>query len=156
MFLALRQDFLHHIAMHVGQPHVAAAEAEGQALVVDAEQVQHRGVQVVNLDLVLDGFVAVIVGGAVDRAAFDAAAGQPDGEAKRVVIAAVGPLGEGRAAELAGPDDQRRLQQPAAFRSFNSAAIGWSTARALFSWPVSQAAVLVPAIAADAWDRSVR
>ena len=59
---------LHHFAMHVGQPHVAAAEAVGQPLVVDAEQVQHRGVQVVDLDLVLDGVVAVLVGRAVDRA----------------------------------------------------------------------------------------
>ena len=69
---------MHDFAVDVGQPHVAAAEAIGQPLVVDAQEVQHRGVQVVDLDLVLDGVVAVVVGGAVDRAALDAAAGQPD------------------------------------------------------------------------------
>ena len=73
-----RQNLPDHLAVHVGQAHVAAAEAVGQPLVVDAQQVQHRGVQVVDLDLVLDGVVAVLVGRAVDRAALDAAAGQPD------------------------------------------------------------------------------
>ncbi len=72
------QDPRNHLAVHVGQPHVAAAEAVGQSLVVDAQQMQHRRVQVVDLDLVFDGVVAVVVGGAVDGAALDAAAGQPD------------------------------------------------------------------------------
>ena len=53
---------MNDVAVHVGQAHVAAAEAEGQPRVVDAEQVQHRGVQVVDLDLVLDRLVAVLVG----------------------------------------------------------------------------------------------
>ena len=70
---------------------------------VDAEEVEHGGVQVVHFDFVFDGLVAALVGGAVGEAGFDAAAGEPDGEAEGVVIAAVGPLGEGRAAELAAP-----------------------------------------------------
>ena len=93
----------------------------GQPLVVDAEQVQHRRVQVVDLDLVLDGVVAVLVGRAVDRAALDAAAGQPDGEAERVVVAAVGALGERRPAELAAPDDQRLVEQAAGLQVLQQA-----------------------------------
>ena len=38
-------------------------------VVVDAQQVQHRGVQVVDGDDVLDGGVAQFVGGAIDQAA---------------------------------------------------------------------------------------
>ena len=38
-------------------------------LVIDAQQVQHRGVQVVDVDDVLDGVVAELVGGAVGDAA---------------------------------------------------------------------------------------
>ena len=53
-------------AVDVGEAHVAGGEAEGEFLVVRAEQVEHGGVQVVDLDLVLDGEVAVFVGGAVD------------------------------------------------------------------------------------------
>ena len=51
--------------VHVGQPEVAALELVGQALVVDAEKVQHRGVEVVDVDDVLDGGVAEFVGVAV-------------------------------------------------------------------------------------------
>ena len=44
---------------------------------------------------------------------FDAAAGHPDGEAEDVMVAAVGPLRPGRAAELGGEDDDRFFEQPA-------------------------------------------
>ena len=100
-------------AVDVGQAHVAAAEAVGESLVIDAQEVQDRGVEVVDLDLVLDGVVAVVVGGAVDGAAFDPAAGQPDGEAVGVVVAAVGSLRHRGAAEFAAPDDQGRVEQAA-------------------------------------------
>ena len=55
---------------------------------VEAEQVQDGRVQVVDVDLVLDGVVAELVGRAVDDAALEAAAGHPHREAERVVIAA--------------------------------------------------------------------
>src|SRR5438105_935493 len=45
--LTLREDLPKDMAMHVGQPPVAAIVAEGEALVIDAEQVQHRRMQVV-------------------------------------------------------------------------------------------------------------
>jgi len=61
----------------VGQPKVAAGEAEGEFGVVEAEEVQDRGVQVVDVDAVFDGFVAEFVGRAVQRAPLHAAAGQP-------------------------------------------------------------------------------
>ena len=78
-------------AVHVGQAEVAAGVAVGQPLVIEAQQVQDRRVQVVDVDLVLDGVVAVVVGRAVAEAALDAAAGQPHREALRVVVAAVVP-----------------------------------------------------------------
>src|SRR5262245_37646412 len=49
------QQIANHVAVHVGQAEVAALEAIGQLLVVDAEAVQDRGVQVVDVHrLVLD------------------------------------------------------------------------------------------------------
>ena len=75
--------------------------------------------EVVDVDRVLDGLEAELVGGAVDVAALDAAAGQPHGEAVVVVVAAVHLAGVGagrgqldgrRAAELAAPDDERVLE----------------------------------------------
>jgi predicted amidohydrolase len=59
----------HHAAVDVGQAEVAAAVVVGQAGVVDAQQVQDRGVQVVDVDAVLDGVHAQLVGGAVHQAA---------------------------------------------------------------------------------------
>ena len=65
------------------------------------------------------GLEAEVVGGAVDRAALDAAAGQPDGEAVVVVVAAelrlavAVELDGRRPAELAAPDDQRVVEHPA-------------------------------------------
>ena len=101
------QNILQHLAMDIGQSHLAPAEADREALVVQAEEVQHRGVQIVNLDRLLDRFVAVLVGGPVDTPALDAAAGQPDRETERVVIPAVGTLGERGATKLPRPNDQR-------------------------------------------------
>ena len=57
---------------------------------VEAEEVEDGGVQVVDVDLVLDGADAVLVG-RVAEAAFDAAAGGH--MAGGVVVAAVGVLG---------------------------------------------------------------
>ena len=51
--------------MHVGQAEVAAGVAEGEAFVVEAEQVQDRGLQVVDVDRVLDDVEAEVVGLAV-------------------------------------------------------------------------------------------
>ena len=51
---------MHHFAMHVGQTKIAAGIAVGQLQVIEAQQVQHRGVQVVQVDFVFDGVVAVV------------------------------------------------------------------------------------------------
>jgi hypothetical protein len=86
--------------------------------VVDAQAVEQGGVQVVDVDGVFDDVVAEVVDGAVGQADPDAA-GQPDGEAARVVVAAVVLRGQGGLAEygpteLAAPDEEGVVQQPAA------------------------------------------
>ena len=59
--------------MHVGQAEVAAGVAVGQLGVIEAQQVQHGGVQVVEVDFVFDGVVAVVIGLAVADAGLHAA-----------------------------------------------------------------------------------
>src|SRR5437773_11795683 len=65
---SLCENFLNHAAVHVGQPAVGAVVADGEPFVVDAEQVQDGGVDVVTIDLALAGppgpFVALAVGDA--------------------------------------------------------------------------------------------
>src|SRR5262249_1749083 len=84
-----RQDLLHHVPMHVGEAMVAALVAERQAAMVDAQAVQHGRVQVVHVHGVLGDVVREVVRGAVRVALLDAAAGQPDREAARVMVTAV-------------------------------------------------------------------
>ena len=45
---SLGKDALDNMSMNVGETHVTAAVANGQAFVVEAEQMQDRGVQVVH------------------------------------------------------------------------------------------------------------
>ena len=82
-----------------------------------------------------DGLLADLVGGTDAMPRFHAAAGHPDGHSFGVVVAAdrlraAADTVVGRAAELAGPDDQRFVEQSALPQvGDQSAAIGLSTAR---------------------------
>src|SRR5262249_21219577 len=71
------QDSVDDVAADIGKLEVAALKAKCQSLVVDAEQVQHGGMEVMHGDHVLDGVVAQLVGRSVADAALDAAARQP-------------------------------------------------------------------------------
>ena len=99
--------------MDIGEAHVAATPAHGEAFVVDADQVQHGGVEVVDFDLVLNGSVAPFIGGTIGHAAFDASAGHPDGKALGIVIATIRSLGKGGTAEFAGKNQQGFIEQAA-------------------------------------------
>ena len=111
--------------MHIGQAEVAASVAVGQLLVIKAEQVEHRGVEIMDGDFVLDGGETEFVGRAVDLASLHAAARQPAGEAVVIVIAAVDLAGvgsrsgklDGRSpSKFAAPQDERFIEQPAFFQ----------------------------------------
>ena len=62
-------------AVDVGEAAVDAVVAVGEALVIDAEKVEHRRMDVVAVDGFFDGFVGPFVGGSVADAAFAAASG---------------------------------------------------------------------------------
>ena len=85
---------------------------------VEAKLVQDRSMKMLDVKAILDGGAAELIGPAHAGAAPDAAAGHPHREAERVMVAARA-LAEFRgrlAAELAAPDDQRLIQQTAAFQ----------------------------------------
>src|SRR6185295_5485614 len=56
------QELADDVAFDVGEPEVAAGVTEGQLQVIQAQQVQDRRVQVVDVDLVLGREEAVVVG----------------------------------------------------------------------------------------------
>ena len=91
----------------------ALAAGDFEPARVEAELVQHGGVQVGDVVPVFDGVEAEFVGRAVDDAPLDAAAGQRDREAVGMMVAAVGRLGAGRAAEFGAEDDERFVEQAA-------------------------------------------
>lgn len=62
---------------HIGQPEIAAGVAERELGVIEAEQVENSGVEIVDVDGVFDGLVAVVVADAIGHAASDTAAGHP-------------------------------------------------------------------------------
>ena len=80
---------------------------------------QDRGVQVMEIDRVLDGVVTVVIGTAVLDPSLDATSSHPESESPRVVVAAPslrGHFGARATTELAAPDDERLVEQAAAFQ----------------------------------------
>ena len=82
---------------------------------------QDGRVQIVDVNLVLDGVVSEFIRGAVDDAGLEAAAGHPHREAERIVIAADFlcvhiALRAWRTAELAAAEHDRLVEQSAALQ----------------------------------------
>ena len=105
--------------MDVGQAKVAALVPVGKPFVFHAEAVQDGGVQIVDVYLVPLCKITKVIGRTVDDARPDAAAGHPDAEAVRVVVATVsgaGALRHWRSAKLAAPDHKRLIEQAALFQ----------------------------------------
>src|SRR5712691_7755401 len=71
------QNFLNDVAMHVGQAIVAALEAERQARVIEAQAIEQRRVEVVDVDRIASDVEAVIVGLAEGLTALNPATGEP-------------------------------------------------------------------------------
>lgn len=133
--------------MDISEAHVSRGEAEGALGVIEPEDVEHGGVEVMDLDLVLDRLVSPVVGAAIGKPRFDAAAGHPGGEAEGVVVATVAALGEGGAAKFAGPDHERFVEQSELFEVGDEGSDRLVDGLAVLVVPVDEIIVLVPAIA---------
>src|SRR5688572_2374800 len=86
--------------------------------VIEAEQVQDSGLQIVDGNAVLDALQPEIIRPPDDLACTDAAACQPHAETVRMVVAPIAEvgtllLGHWRSSEFAAPDDERRIEQAA-------------------------------------------
>ena len=73
--------------MDVSQPEIAAGIAISQLLVIEAQSVQNRRVQIVDAGAVFDRLETELVGGSVLGSPFDASARHPDAETPVVVVA---------------------------------------------------------------------
>ncbi len=77
--------------MDIGKAPVDPVVPKNQASVVDAEQVQRSGVEVVAGDRIANRLVRPFIAGTEGRPASNTAAGHPGRECERVVVAALAP-----------------------------------------------------------------
>jgi hypothetical protein len=96
---------------------------KGQTLVIEAEAMKYRRMQIMHLHPVLDDMQAEVIRSPYGGPAIDSAPGEQHGESIRMMIAtrirfAIRPesLRERSAAEFAAPNDHRILQQSALFQ----------------------------------------
>jgi hypothetical protein len=95
---------MRNLASKIGQAKIATALLESQPCVIEAEQMQDRGMQVIDVQGILNRLVTDIVSGSAGHTALHAAARHTDNLALALMIAVVIALGVGRAAKLAAQD----------------------------------------------------
>ena len=74
---------MNHVAEDIGQSEVAASVAVGEFFVIDAQQVEQRCVKVVDVYFATLGIKAVLIGGSMAGAPFDATTGGSRGEGSK-------------------------------------------------------------------------
>src|SRR5262245_46966414 len=84
----LGDDILHDIARDVGEPEISSVESVRQLRVLDSEQMQDRGVEVIHADAIYGRLVPDLIRLAVVESTLDPASRHPGGEGVGVVIAA--------------------------------------------------------------------
>ena len=75
--------------MYIGQTVAPPLVLERQLLMIDPQQVQHRGLKIVHMHRILHDVVTEIVGFAISNAGLYATARHPDRKTTRMVIASV-------------------------------------------------------------------
>ena len=110
---------MNDLSLDIGKPEVTAAVAIGKPLMVESQLVEHRRVQIVDVDRLFLGFVTEFVGGSVAHAFAKAAARNDDAEAMVIVVAPglefgdTGDFDRWRSTELTPDEDDGFVKQPA-------------------------------------------
>ena len=114
---ALANNLINDLSMHIRESERAALVAISQPLVVEAQQMQHRCVQIMHVHRLLDDVVTKFIRAAVGDALLHAAAREQHGEGILVMVAAGLRAAPGllhrRPAKLAAPDDECLVEQSA-------------------------------------------
>ena len=84
------ENVVDDVSMDICESEVSTGVVPRELFVIKSHQVQHGGMEVMNVDAVFDGAVAEFVGAAPGHSAFDTAARHPDGEAMMIVVATGG------------------------------------------------------------------
>ena len=84
----LGKNIADHLTVDVGQTEITPGVAVGETLVVESEQVQEGGVQVMNAGRLLDRLETEVIGRSVSDPAANSTPSQPDAEPVMVVVPA--------------------------------------------------------------------
>ena len=105
--------------MDIGQSVITAGITIGELFVIEAHQVKHRGMQVMDVNRLVLGPESEVIRGAVNLATLDPASREPHREAPMIMVptidlAGVGPclwqLDRGSAAKFSTPVDECFIQ----------------------------------------------
>ena len=110
--------------MDVSEAEITPLESIGELIVIDAEEVQESGVQVVHVNLVFSGIETKIIGRSVDRSGLDAATRHPNGVSMRMMIPTdlvrlEGSLHHRSPTKLTAPKDQGFVEKAALLKIFD-------------------------------------
>ena len=116
-----RQPVGDHPASNIGETEVTSLETMGQLEMVESEGMQHRGVEVIDVDWVFGNSPSDFVAGTVDQSTLDATSGQKHAERERLIVAAgdIGPsapiFSQRCPTKFGAPDNHGLVQQAALF-----------------------------------------
>src|SRR5215467_1419155 len=162
----LSHNILYQMAIDIGEAKAAALIEIIEFLVIDAEEVEDGGLEIVDMDcsrregafvradgvsIGIGNVVAVIISATVSQAWFDTATGEPDAKATRMMIATVivfGKLALGIAgtSELTAPDHEGIVEHTALFKILDECRTGLIGLVGLVANTRGQIAVVIPAL----------
>ena len=90
------EKVVNHASMHIGKTEVSSLIGMDQPFVIDSEQVQYGGIEIVDVHGIFGDVVGEVIGFAVTDARLHTATGYPDREGPRMVIG-IGAFAEKRA-----------------------------------------------------------
>ena len=71
------EDSLNDVSRYIGQTKIAATVAERELFMIEAEEVEDGGVEIMGVDWVFSNRVCDFIGRAINHAAFDSATCKP-------------------------------------------------------------------------------
>src|SRR5690606_24161039 len=111
----LCQYIMHHLSAYVGQPEIPSLKFVSEPLVIKAQLVQYRSVQIMDVNPVAYSIVPYFVGFTVTHPSFDSSSRHPHGKRFQVMIPSIkthaGPgLHHRGSSKFTSPHDQGLIQ----------------------------------------------
>ena len=147
----LGYDVLDDLPVDVREAEMPSLKFKGELLMVNSEQMQDRGLEVVDVDFVVNGIKADIIGSSVGDAGFNASSSHPSGKGVGVMVTTPAfavlhvALEKRSTTEFAAPDDEGFIEHAALLEIADETCAGLVGILALGVEFRGEGAVLVPA-----------